>query len=87
MRTYNLAFLVKGEKEVIFQSIYAHIDERENRLFCSLEGEYLKNNQPFDPPMRYKMSDVGVTTKDIVQIVTPIYRSLSLERSLGSKDK
>ncbi|MDO8511349.1 MAG: hypothetical protein Q7S55_04235 [Nanoarchaeota archaeon] len=85
MRTYNLAFLVEGEKDITFKSIYAHIDERENRLFCSLEGEYLKKNRPFDPPMRYKMSDVGVTTKNVVQIVTPIYRSLSLERSLGSK--
>lgn len=85
MRTYNQRFLVKGEKGITFQSKYAHIDERENGLFCSLEGEYLKNDRPFDPPMRYTMSDVGVTTKDLVQIVTPLYQSLTLERSLGSK--
>ena len=84
MKTYNLTFLLYGEKDITFRSIYAHIDERENRLFCSLEGEYLQNGQPFDPPMRYRMDNTSVTTRDFSQIVTPVYRYLNLERSLGS---
>jgi len=58
MRTYNQIFSVEGEENIYFQSIYAHIEERDNGLFCSLEGEYLKNDQPFNPPLRDKMSDV-----------------------------
>jgi len=87
MRTssYNITFLVEGEKDITFQTIYAHIDERENGFFCSLEGEYVKNDQPFDPPMRSKMENVGVPTRDVVKIVTPIYRYLKLERSLKTK--
>lgn len=80
MKTYNLNFLVDGEENITFRSVYAHIDERENGLFCSLEGEYLKKDQPYDPPMTYEMSNVVVTTRDLVQILTPIYYFMQLQR-------
>ena len=80
MKTYHLSFLVDSKEEIIFRSIYAHIEEREQGIFCSLEGEYLKENVSFNPPMRYKMSNIGVMTRDVVQIVKSIYHRLALER-------
>lgn len=78
MRTYNLNFLVDREENITFRSIYAHIDERENGLFCSLEGEFFKKDQRYDPPMTYEMSNVGVTTRDINTILREKYHFLLL---------
>ncbi len=79
-RTYNLTFLVYGEKDITFKSSYACIEERSNGLYCSLEGEFLKDGQSFDPPLRYKIGDVGVTTRDLNQIITERYHGLKEEK-------
>lgn len=72
-------------EDVTFKAEYVHIRQENKRLLCSLEGEFLKNDEPFDPPMRYHMSDVGVTTQDKRAILTPIYYSLLFERKAEKK--
>ena len=76
MKTYNLNFLIDENENITFQSIYAHIEEREQGLFCSLEGEFLQNNAPFEPSMRYEMRNIGVTTRDINVILRDKYHFL-----------
>lgn len=80
MRTEGLTFLIDGKKDIVFKSEYAHIDERDGGLYCSLKGEFFERDQQYTPPMTYEMSETGVTARDFFQILTPIYYFLQLQR-------
>ena len=79
-KIYNHHFFVEGE--VTFQSEYAQIEEKEGGLYCSLEGQYLKNGEPFDPPLHYFMADVGVTKRNLSQIIAENYQHLKPKEEL-----
>jgi len=68
------------DDHITFQANYVHIREKENRLLCSLEGEFLKDDKAFDPPMNYQMKDVGITSKDLAVILMPIYHLFKVQR-------
>ena len=80
IRTERLTYSIDWEKEIVFKSEYAHIEEREGGLYCSLKGEFFERDMPYKPPRTYSMSEVGVTTQDFIQILTPIYHFLRLQR-------
>lgn len=73
------------DKHVTFKADYVHIREEENRLICSLEGEFLKDGESYDPPMSYSMINLGVTTRYPIFILAPVYYSLLDERELRKK--
>jgi len=78
MRTEGLTFLIDWEKDIIFKSEYADIEEREGGLFCSLQGEFFEKDAPYKPPMTYYMSNSSVTTRDINEILKDKYHFLLL---------
>ena len=80
MKPEGLTFLIDWEKDIVFKSEYAHVEERDGALYCSLKGEFFKKDKPYKPPMAYEMSEIGITTRDFVQILTPIYHFLRLQR-------
>jgi len=82
MRIYNITCLIDQEEKITFRADKVEIEERGNSLFCSLDGEFLKNRNPFEPPVRYQMNNIGVTTRNLVDILTPIYHSLKQEGNL-----
>ena len=85
-KVYNHNFFVEGG--ITFKSNYAQIEEKDGGLYCSLDGEYLQNGQSFDPPLQYKMSDVGVTKRNLSQIIAENYQSIKpQEEPEKAKDK
>lgn len=85
MRTYNLNFSIDWEKNIVFKSKYAHIEEKEGALYCSLKGEFFEKDEPYLPAMRYEMGQIGVTTRDFIQILVPVYHFLRLQREENFK--
>ena len=85
-KVYNHNFFV--EEDITFKSDYAQIEEKEGGLYCSLEGENLKNGESFDPPLRYSMADIGVTKRNLSRIIAENYQSIKLkEEPEKPKDK
>lgn len=68
------------DEQVEFIADYFHIAHDGTRWVCSFDGQFLKDRIPFDPPMKYCLSSVGVMTQDKRAILKPIYYSLLLER-------
>ena len=69
------------DDNVKFAINYLYLHQDGNTIYsCSLSGEFLNGGEPFDPPIVYSMSNVGVTTDDLYQILTPIYYDLLAER-------
>ena len=77
MRAYNITCIIYQTKDITFKAESVEIHRRGNGIFCSLEGEFLQNTQSFEPRMRYRMSEMGVTTRDLAKILTPIYSALT----------
>ena len=76
MRTEGLAFLIDWKKDIIFKSEYARIEERDGALYCSLKGEFVEKEQPYQPPMTYEMDDFPVPTSIIEDILKDKYTFL-----------
>ncbi len=68
------------DEKVSFAADYFSIVHNGARLICSFDGQFLMEDKPFDPPMRYSLNGVGVTTQDKIAILRPIYYSLLMER-------
>lgn len=76
MRTYNLTYTIDFEKEIVFKSKYAHIEERDGARYCSVRGEFFEKDQPYNPPMRYELTDWPVPTQNINDILRDKYKFL-----------
>lgn len=68
-------FLIDGEKDIVFKG-YARIEEREDRFFCYLGGEFFEKDEPYEPPMTYHMINFPVPTRDIYSVLEDKYRFL-----------
>ena len=75
------------DDKITFKADYVHIREEENKLICSLEGEFLKDDGPFEPSMEYFMINVGVAYRNPVSILRPVYHTLRFQRELSEKLK
>lgn len=86
MKEFDVKYLIDWEERIVFKANYIDIRE-DDGLLCSLEGEFLKDNRPFEPRLKYSMSNVGVTSRDPAYILGPIYHTLRLQRELSEKLK
>ena len=82
MKTEKLTFLIDRERDIVFKSEYANVEERAGALYCSLKGEFFEKDQRYNPPLEYELNEVGVTTREFIKILIPIYHFLRLERSI-----
>ncbi|MEK6809925.1 MAG: hypothetical protein AABY40_04575 [Nanoarchaeota archaeon] len=79
MKRWDVKYCIDFKEKITFKARYVHMREKENRFLCSLEGEFLKDDKPFEPPLKYGMIDRAVTSLDPVYILTPIYYFLKLQ--------
>ena len=75
----SLTFSIDWEKDIVFKSEYARIEERDGALYCSLRGEFFEKEQQYKPPMEYEMSNIPVTTRDINTILRDKYTFLLMQ--------
>jgi len=75
----SLTFSIDWEKDIVFKSEYARIEERDGALYCSLSGEFFEKEQQYKPPMTYEMGNIPVTTRDINIILRDKYAFLLMQ--------
>ena len=68
------------DEHIVFAAEYVRFREEGKAVYCSLRGEFLLDDESFDPPMTWHLSDVGVPTKDAYSLLAPVYYSLKAER-------
>lgn len=69
-----------------FAADYIDIRCQDSGLICSLSGQFVKDREPFDPPMEYSMANMRVTAQDPKWILTPIYYDLESQRETKSEN-
>lgn len=80
MKKYTAHQTVPIEDHVTFHAAFAEVFYQDNRIVCSLRGEFLKDGKCLEPPMPYSLTNIQVSTDNLEQILQPIYRSLLRER-------
>lgn len=85
MRKYIPSQDIYIEERVTFHAEAVEFTYQQNKILCSLYGEFFKDGKQLEPPMPYTMANTHVTTNNLEQILQPIYRSLLMERDLPKK--
>ncbi|MBI4738133.1 hypothetical protein HY772_00975 [Candidatus Woesearchaeota archaeon] len=68
------------DDRVAFRADWVEFRRDNGGLICSLEGEFLRDGESFDPPMPYYLSNIGVPSDNLLQILVPVYKDLMHER-------
>lgn len=78
---------VNIDDQVKFMLNYLDLHWEGKVYSCSLSGQFLKGDEPFDPPLVYSLTKVRVTTDNLSEILAPIYYSLLAEREKMGQGK
>ena len=76
MRIQDITCLIAPSEDIAFRLDSAEMYIWESGMYIDLEGEYLQNNLPLNPPLKYKMIYAPRPCKDLVQILIDKYHSI-----------
>ncbi|HIG93068.1 TPA: hypothetical protein HA242_06565 [Candidatus Woesearchaeota archaeon] len=79
MKTYHLA------KDIFFRADSLNFKNRGSQILCSLQGEFLYQQQPYQPPAVYSMVDTPVMTQNVEDILYPVYINLIRDQHSARK--
>lgn len=68
-----------GER-ITFHAEVVEFTYNQNKILCSLYGEFFKDGKQLEPPMHYTMANTHVTTDNLEQLLQPIYWNLLTEQ-------